>query len=332
MLRNDVVEAEGFLFIGDPHLSTKRPGTRKDKDFASAVLDKIAQAIDIANERRLVPVFTGDMFHRAKEEDETLKTRLLRELGRCWTQPISNVGNHDMKGLRLADADSLSVIAESGQLLVARESGPVAEFMIQGVRVGLGCTPYGQAIPIDVSSLFPDAGGVIWVTHHDVAFEGAYPGAIEPFEIAGCNLVINGHMHLEKAPVHKGGTMWCNFGNITRTAIDAINHEPAVWQFSPHEGLLRHKLAYEADVFDLVGRLIDPVSPGEGGEEGEGSEFVDLLASDVEAGPAATAEGTLLLEEIKARFERLGTPPEVRSAILAIFNQAVLDEEAAEAA
>lgn len=325
-----LIEANGFLFIGDPHLTTRRPGRRRNRDFSGIVLDKLAQAIDIANQERLVPVLLGDMFHRAKEEDETLKTRLLRVLNGCWTVPVSNVGNHDMRGLRLSDADSLSVIAESGALLVARESGPVAEYLIGGSRVGLGCTPYGQQIPREVASLFPDALGVVWVTHHDVAFEGAYPGAIEPFEIAGCGLVVNGHMHLEKQPIAAGRTLWCNFGSITRTAIDAINHEPAVWQFSPQEGLTRHYLVYENDAFDLTGHLVDEISPGESREDADDvSAFVDLLQADLAAGPSATPDGALLLEEIQARFEREETPPEVRSNIIGLFNQIVVEAAAA---
>jgi hypothetical protein len=318
------IEAEGFLFINDPHLASRRPGKRCDRDYAATVLGKLEQAIDIANRERLVPVFGGDMFHNARESDETLKTKLVRVLSGSWTVPFSNVGSHDCDGLRLSDADSLSVIAESGRILkVFRETGPAAEFLMQGVRVGLGFSPARQEIPVDVTGLFPEAAGVVWVTHHDVAFDGAYPGAVDPFEIAGCAMVWNAHMHLEKEQIGVGGTTWFNCGNITRTAIDAIAHEPSVWQFSPGTGMLtRHRLSFAAEVFDLTSRLIDESSHG-AADDADHGRFVELLKADLEAAPAATADGAYLKDEILARFAEEKTPLPVQATILSLLDGVV---------
>ena len=318
------IECEGLLFIGDPQLTARRPGRRKDKDFSGAILGKIAQSMEIANERRLLPIFLGDMFDRAVERDESLKTRLMRILGTCWTKPFSNVGNHDMQGLRLADADSLSLFAVSSLIHIVDGNGPAAEAMIGGYRVGLGFTPYGQRIPHDAGSLFPEADAVVWMTHADIAFDGLFPGGIAPFEISGCSLVVNGHDHHTKQPVVVGQTMWFNPGNITRLSVDMIGHVPTVWQFSPHlsADIVPHELRHEKDVFDLVGRLIDDVSP-EGDDQG--SAFVDILSAEVEAGPAATQDGTLLLEEMRRRFEANKTPPEIRSYMMELFNGATAE-------
>lgn len=327
---NDInlVEANGFLFIGDVHLSTRRPGTRTDKNYTEVILGKVQQSIEIANERRLVPVFLGDIYHRPEESSETLKTLLLRILNSSWTKPITNIGNHDMRGLRLSDSDTLSVLEESGAFIMNRDSAPLAEYFIEGRRIGIGATPYGQEIPREVETLFPKADGVVWITHHDLAFEGIYPGATEPFAITGCGLVVNGHMHLYKDPITKGDTMWCNFGSLTRTAIDAINQEPSVWSFSPETGLNRCEIDHQKKVFDLTGRLIDEISPGEVDvDDADISVFVELLEKDLEHGPEETSDGSLLLREIQSRFEKSETEKPLQLAINALFRQAVEEEQ-----
>lgn len=331
MPQADLIECEGFLFIGDQHITSRRPGRRIDRDYAERVIGKLARCMEIANEHRLVPVLLGDLWHGAKEENEALKTWVIRTLRRCWTIPFGNVGNHDISGLRLADGDSLAVVAESGALSVLADGGPAAEFLMGGVRVGLGFTPYGREVPLEVGSLFPEAEGVVWCIHHDVAFDGAYPGALEPHEISGCGLVVNGHMHIEKAPVNRGQTTWCNFGSLARTALDAIGHEPCAWSFRPHMGddmLTRHPVEFQREVFDLTGRLVAEASPGEAvSGNDDASAFVDLLKAEAEAGPAKTADGTLLLDAIRARFEREKTPAEVRSVVLGLFRAAVGADE-----
>lgn len=335
MDRANLIECEGLLFIGDQHITSRRPGRRTDRDYAERVIGKLARCIEIANEHRLVPVLLGDLWHGAKEENEALKTWVIRTLRKCWTTPFGNVGNHDISGLRLADGDSLAVVAESGALRVLADGGPAAEFLIGGARVGLGFTPYGREVPLEVASLFPEADGVVWCTHHDVAFDGAYPGALEPHEIAGCGLVVNGHMHLEKQPLQRGQTTWCNFGSLARTALDAIGHEPCAWSFRPHvaaeEMLTKHPITHQREVFDLTGRLVAEASPGEAvaGGDDDASAFVELLKAEAEAGPARTADGALLLEAIRARFDREKTAAEVRSVVLGYFKSAVGTEEAA---
>ena len=59
-------------------------------------------------------------------------------------------------------------------------------------------TPYGQAVPVDLRGAFPGADAVLWFTHHDIAFDTGYPGAVPPFAIEGCDLVVNGHVHATK--------------------------------------------------------------------------------------------------------------------------------------
>ena len=88
------IQADGLLFIGDLHISSRPPSRRRD-DYVEAIFGKLTQSIRIANELKLVPVILGDVFHRPREPNEAIKTRLIRTLAECWTDVISNVGNHD---------------------------------------------------------------------------------------------------------------------------------------------------------------------------------------------------------------------------------------------
>lgn len=320
-------EVGGFLFVGDPHLTSHKPGMRKDQDFASVVLAKLEQAIHIANERDLIVVILGDIFDRSRETDETLKTRLMRVLRLAKYKPWTNLGNHDCKSDHLADADTLAVIAESGLLHVATATGPGEEFLVNGIRVGLGFSPAAHKIPTDVASLFPEADAVIWITHHDLAFgRSPYPGAIVPFAINGCDMVINGHMHLYQDPVTVDSTMWFNPGNITRMDRTAAFHVPAVWSFTPEEGLVSHDLSYVRDIMDLVGHLTDDDEDTPLLERGR-STFVERLRKEAEKDKEVTDDAAYLLDAIHEKFRKKKTSEGAKLLILDLHRRAVATRE-----
>lgn len=256
------VECSGFLFFNDTHIASSRPDRRKD-DYTQATLAKLDFIISEANARRLVPMCTGDLLDVARERDDSIKTRIQRILAKCWTRAgIINPGNHDMEGGRLSDKDSLAIIGTSGLIRVPRDSGAVDTFIIHSetgnsYRMGVGATPYGQTIPDDVSGMFAaDVGGVVWMTHHDLAIGGTYPGAIPLKEIKGCLAVFNGHMHDAKPAEQCGETWWMNFGSVARTSVSAINHVPMAWVFRPDMEMEPIGIPHTKNVFNLTGRLI----------------------------------------------------------------------------
>lgn len=322
----EIREVEGILFVGDPHLSSRKPGRRRDESFPATVLAKIEFLIGACNERRLLPCFLGDMFDSAVEEDEQVKTRLARILRKSWTLPLSNVGNHDIRNAVLTDGDSLAFLAETGVIKVCAHSGAFETLRVGSKVVGLGATPYGQPIPTDARPYFGNVDQVVWLTHHDVAFENAYPGSMAPHAVAGCRLVVNGHMHLYKKPLKVGATVWFNPGNITRQAIDALEHEPAAYALTARGNLDKVAVPHERAIFDLTGKLIGAISPGEVprkvAEDGD-SAFVNLLKADSSLEMAKTDDGAVLLEEIEDKFARESTPKEVRDIILDLHSAAV---------
>lgn len=326
MPETNLRKADGILFIGDPHLGSRKPGRRKDKDFSGTVLKKIEAAIQICNERKFIPCFLGDIFDNAVEKDESLKTKLIRVLLQSWTTPISNVGNHDKINDTLTDSDTLAIIAESGVLKVCTKAGAFETFDIGGRIVGVGTSPYGQSFPMDARPFFGRVDQIIWLTHHDIAFENPYPGSVAPQAIAGCRLVINGHMHLYKNVIKVGNTIWFNPGNITRQHVDAIDHEPAVFALTAKGSLEKFTIPHEKVVFDLTGKLIDAISPGEAPTQNKDNEFesafVNLLNTNSSMEMTKSDDGSILLEDIKDKFEREKTPAEVKDIILDLLNKA----------
>jgi hypothetical protein len=216
-----MAELRGILCIGDPHLASRTPGHRRD-DYPQAVLEKLAWCLEYARREALLPALLGDLFHVPRENANALVVELIRLFEGCGAVAI--VGNHDVAGSRLEPGDTLAILAAAGRLrLLGRAAGggggPWAG-TIGGRRVVVGGTDWGEPLPerVDRGALGIDAGAlVVWLTHHDVRFRGyEEAGRIEPREIAGVDVVVNGHIHRPLEAAAAGRTTWLNPGNIAR--------------------------------------------------------------------------------------------------------------------
>lgn len=250
-----IFNADGVLYIGDPHASSRKPGGRKDEDFTLVVVDKLKQAFAIANRFNLIPVVTGDLLHRSRGDDERLYTLLLRAFKTSLHKPLVLLGNHDVH-----DETETSLVTDDTTLAILIEANAFISIETAGYRVRIKNSsftqdivfyPYGSGIPRSLSKEGADSVSI--VSHHDMAFEGAYPGAMELFPIEGCDLLVNGHMHLTKPPVLMEDTLFWNIGNITRLSRDTVNHVPCVWmqKLGDKKTLTPIALDYKKDVFDL---------------------------------------------------------------------------------
>lgn len=303
----------GLLFIGDPHLSSRKPGRRTDKDFTGTVLDKLDQAFQIARKDGLLPVILGDLFNSAGDNDLSMLSRLLKLLRghveQGGAKPMSLVGNHDLKDAGLSMDTALSVIRESGLLTLLEDSAPV---LVPGITV-LWPLSYGQAGSIHEMDgrllAANDELPVIVLTHADFAFQGAYPGSAPMVEIPGVCMVVNGHMHKPAPDVRKGETLWCNPGNITRMSVDCEAYQPSVWSWrSTDHGLTRHVLRHEKVVFDRTGISVLPDSAGLKDEmivdgvpvTAHHSAFAELLKAQRASDAPLTEDAGVLLEELDA--------------------------------
>ena len=317
----EITACEGLLIIGDPHVGSRRPGRRTDAAWPAAVLAKLERCAAIANGRDLQPVILGDLFDRPVERDVALKSQLIRTLQGFRRRPLVKVGNHDMTHTTLSDGDSLALLALCDVVDVAAASGPVACLHVAGRRMGIGMTPFGQPIPEDVTGSVTGADRIVWFTHHDIAFEQSYPGAVPPHAVAGCELVVNGHLHRTQKVVTVGRTRWMNPGNITRQSVDLKDHVPRAWILDAAEELTPEVLPFEADVFDLTGRLVE--AAGGAAVAAVESAFVTLLQAQAPTDLKRSDDGSVIRDEIEKAFAEAGTEAGVRAIVRSLLEEAV---------
>lgn len=322
----------GVLYIGDPHGSSRKPGTRNDQDFTSVVLDKIEQAVDIANQRKALVVILGDLFDRENDADgqvgRSFLTRLIRILRKANEKPVVLAGNHDKGGAEVTDDTTLAALAAAGVIHLVQETELFLDARLEnGRRVILGGTPHGMEIPADTAPYLEAAGiksdGELicgWITHEDLAFAGAYPGALEMFEIRGCDIVVNGHMHLTKEPIKVGQTLWCNPGNITRQSKDCADHVPSVWSMTDRPELDQIPLQYRKDVFDAVINHVSMVKTG--ATPMASSSFVDMLKT-ASQGDVKTEDGSLLLADIQEVSADLNLSADAKAMLISVHEEAM---------
>lgn len=313
---------KGLLVIGDPHVGSRRPGRRKDVLWPQPVLAKLEHCVGLANRRDLAVVILGDLFDRPVEPDEALKNQLIRILKGFRHRPVVNVGNHDIQHMTLTDSDTLALLGLCDIVDVVAASAPVATYLVGDRRIGIGMTPFGQAIPTDIRGSFTDVDWQAWFSHHDIAFDGGYPGAVPPFAVEGCALLVNGHIHKTQKSIMAGRTRWVNPGNITRQSVDLVDHVPRAWVLDATGELSPEALPFEADVFDLTGRLVE-AADGAAVAQAVESAFVTLLQAESPTELKRSGDGSILRDEIEAQFLSDDTPDAVRAVVRSLLGEAV---------
>lgn len=334
MIVQDYDKADGFLWIGDPHLTSYKPGRRVEDEhlIISVTVDKFEQGIDIANERNLVVVILGDLFDRSKDSKALLMTLLFKALRKAKHPVLCLPGNHDLLATDVTEDTALAAVEASGLLHLMHDSNAVnATFIFQGKRVALGATFHDDTIPKSVLGLpgTQDADTVVWVTHHDVAFDGAYPGSLDTHPIEGCALVVNGHMHRTQPSIYQEPTWWVNPGNIFRQTIADAKHVPAVWSWTIGQEVPdRHPLRYIEEVFNWKGKVVLPqmgtlLPVDMEDEEDQASAFVDQLEATLSGELPKSSKADVLLEDMKAIEEALKPDAEVLKIVTALHKNLV---------
>jgi DNA repair exonuclease SbcCD nuclease subunit len=266
----------GILCIGDPHLSSRVPGFRKD-DYPRVVLDKFRWSLDLARRERLLPIVLGDMFHWPRDNANWLSVELVRLLD--GQRVLAVAGNHDCSENALVDDDTLSILTAAGRLTLLDRTPWVGQ--MNGVPVAIGGTSWGRPIVDSVDRAgMRDPRWVFWITHHDIAAPGSltFGATIGCHEIPGIDLLVNGHIHHASPEVVCGQTTWCTPGNIARIKRGdaARSHQPrvlridvtdATWNLTPI--MLPHAPFEEVFHSEIAG---DSVELGE-------SQFVQGLAA-----------------------------------------------------
>jgi hypothetical protein len=245
----------GLLFIGDPHVASYNPGRRMDPSYLDTVLGKLGQCSTWTKERQLLPVSPGDLLDDPDDRDPVMLYRLTGALQQFEPPLVITPGNHDLGAEKwLTEKSVLSLLGLTRTVDLAPQPGFWGRVHLtaedgRSHRLVVGFTPYGEPLPaslaeamglpattsVDVARAQAEADTVLWITHGDFAFEGAYPGAAPLVAIPGVDLVVNGHMHGAKKPVKVGDTVWYNPGNIVRMSVDMADEAPAAWAWSPFD-------------------------------------------------------------------------------------------------
>lgn len=313
--------ANGLLFVGDPHLWSKSPSKRLDVSFMETVLDKIEQAVQIANEKKLLLVFLGDLFHDDTDNDSYMLVKLIRILKKLKQKPITIVGNHEKTETTLTDGTALAILREANIIDTIENNGIHYEIKINDEKIYIGGTPYGQTIPHDISNIIKknkiEGEFIIWLTHHDLAFNETYPGAMEMYEIIGANIVVNGHIHKTKDSLQIGMTKYFNPGNITRMSTDCLDHKPSVWEWYPTNKytLVQKIINFEKDSFNLIGNQIEATIKVQklSTDETQLTKFAQLLKDDNDIDEIQSDDG----EKIKDNIKKLGIAMDLKESLLA---------------
>ncbi len=309
----------GLLFVGDPHLSPRAPGFRKD-EYAETVLGKLRWCVDYARNEKLLLVLLGDLFHHPRD----ISNRLLVELISLFREPVWTVaGNHDCSENALSDNDTLAVLAAAGCVKLLDRDGPSVQ-NINGATVVLGGTAWGQYLPKSFdNSMYQKEGEPVftfWVSHHDIRFPGYDDaGRFDCREISGIDAIINGHIHRTLPEVKSGQTRWINPGNICRVSRSDTTreHQPRVLRFDvSRDGWTSRYVDVPHQPFDDV---FHPIVAGETIDLGD-SMFVTGLT---ELASARTTSGAGLQAFLDANLSKF--PEAVSNEIRSLAKEILAD-------
>lgn len=200
----------GFLFIGDPHLSSRVPGFRRD-DYPRVALTKLAWCLDYAREHRLLPALLGDLFDVPRENANWLLSELITLLRRQFVLAVH--GNHDCRENALVEHDSFHVLVAAGSLFLL-DHEHLWRGTINRRAVIVGGSSWGQELP---DSFDGDGALVVWMAHHDLQIPGYDDGRILAAPRPGIDLLINGHIHRRLEALSAGPTLYLNPGSLLRT-------------------------------------------------------------------------------------------------------------------
>lgn len=297
----ETVYYTGLLIIGDPHLEGRTPGFRRD-DYPRVILDKLEWAIRFAQSHRLLPAILGDLFDKPRDNPIWMLGSLIDLL--AGVECVGLYGNHDCADPELCEHDSLSLLVKAGCIRLLDDRPWVGS--MNGRAVVVGGSSYRRPFPERFES--PNGSDclplVFWLAHHDIIVPGyEEQGRIQPREIEGINLVINGHIHRRLEEVQAGKTLWMTPGNISRRSRSEATkeHIPSVLRididpdgYTPQLVEVPH-LPFE-DVFHPM--IV------EAPQDSSASTFVAGLA-ELQARRTATGAGLMaFLENNMSQFEQ----------------------------
>lgn len=331
----------GLLIVGDPHLTSRQISKRHDLvSTMETCLDKLSQVVKIANRENLFVVFLGDFFDSDKENNIYLLTKTIRILKSLDHKPLTIVGNHEKTEDKLADYNMLVSLIEANVMDVFIDNKITQTLELhdktlnKDYHIAIGGTNYGSKIPDKVTRP-ENIEKLIWITHHDLLFKSAYPGAVPLKEIDGVDLVINGHMHKAQPQQQEKTTTWCCPGNILRQTVDLAEQKVCVfmWTLNNHENeykkLIPIELEYQKDIFkkpEVIEADIDARNDYRFNvRNSEKMGFVEALeAIKIQNDNNVTDDRAVVIDGMNVLFEAKDVPEDIRQDLLNLANSVEL--------
>ena len=302
---------EGILLIGDPHAASKVIGFRKD-DYPETVLRKLEWCLDYADANNLLAVCLGDLFHHPRDNANWLLTKLIGILGRHELYGI--YGNHDCREGQLTNDDSLSVLVSAGVYRMLTKDAPWTGLVAgrQTRIVGISWNQPLTGVDRDAKDEF-----VVLATHHDMGLAGYEMGRIQPAELEGVDVVVNGHIHRRLQEMRIGKTRWLNPGNIAR-----VSRSDAFRAFVPSTIVLKpQENGFHAEWIEIPHQSFDEVfHEGVEEEEATGNESV-FVRGLAELQARRTQTGAGLREFLDGNLEQF--EEEIRQEIESLAAEAL---------
>jgi DNA repair exonuclease SbcCD nuclease subunit len=306
----------GLAFIGDPHLSSRVPGFRRD-DYPRTALAKLKFCLERSLKDQLLPVLLGDVFDRPRDNANWLVGELLDLMSRY--EVLTIYGNHDCRENSLTDDDTFSILLKSGHVRLLTPESPWRG-RIADRPVIVGGSPWGQPVPDSFSATATlesenENSIVLWVTHHDLQTSTEMRTGIKPAERPGIDIVVNGHLHTRQDPIVTGKTTWLIPGSLTRLGRSEtsrtqppsflkINIEPDSWSSEyveiPHEPFddVFFESAQLPETEDLESSFVRGLAELQAHRTESGAGLVFFLEQNLPAFDEAIAREVLSLAEL----------------------------------
>lgn len=226
---------KGFLFIGDVFINTTAPGRRIDQDFFSTVKGKLKFCMNLAEEKELVPVITGQMFY--KTFDIKALTEIIPYIRDSGIHVLPSSMDWNKKKCSLLSKSTLGILSATGILNVL-------------------CDDNNLELDIDGSKFVVTGNSDISIDNNTTKIlvmrspELDEPSKIKSFDTIGNSSIIVNAGTKYKSTVTTKNALWNNIGPLVRAYTDNEEFAPTIHEWTPNNGFKEYVVPHEKHVMD----------------------------------------------------------------------------------
>jgi hypothetical protein len=231
----------GFLFIGDLFLNTSSPGRRIDDDFLSVVLNKVKFSMDLAKDKGLLPVFTGQSFY--KTLDVKVLTEIIPILKDSGAYFLPSTIEQDSKTRLLIPKSTLAILKATDIVNTIDHLNPLT-IDINGNKCSLHSSNSG--ILFEKTSKLSSFNFLLMRNPNIEEKEQID----DLYDFSGINMIINSGTKIESDEFTINDHKWKNIGPSVRIHLDSEELAPKVFEWSPENGYKEYILPHNKHVMN----------------------------------------------------------------------------------